>query len=113
MKRLFRKLKMWFAIMKANMELDDAIIEAERCFKEYNKRFYVIPDMKHRLRVFSYSQLKQMKKQGLFSSTVKENDFINESFYYTPSDKTCLYMTPQTKEKKRKMWIAYYKKYRL
>jgi hypothetical protein len=54
-----------------------------------------------------------MKKQGLFSATIKENDFINESFYYTPSDKNCQYMTPQTKEKKRKMWIAYYKLYRL
>lgn len=113
MKELIRKIKLWFAFRKANKELTDAILQAEASFRLYNKRFFVIADHKHRLRVFCYSQLKQLKKQGLFSARVKENDFINESFYYTPSDRNCLYMTPQTKEKKRKMWIEYYRMYRL
>lgn len=113
MKELIRKIKVWFALRRANKELTEAILLAEECFRRGNKRFYVIPDFKHRLRVFTYAQLKQMKKQGFFSANVKENDFINESFYYTPSDRNCQYMTPQTKEKKRKQWLEYYKKYRL
>lgn len=113
MKDLIKRIKMWFALRKANKELTDAILQAEALFRMYNKRYYVIADYRHQLRVFTYSQLKQMKKQGLFSAKVKENDFINESFYYTPADKNCLYMTPQTKEKKRRQWIEYYKKYRL
>ena len=113
MKDLIKRIKVWFALRKANKELTEAILAAEANFRMYNKRFYVIPDFNHRLRVFSYAQLKQMKKQGFFSARVKENDFINESFYYTPADRTCQYMTPQTKEKKRKQWIEYYKKYRL
>lgn len=113
MKELIKRIKVWFALRKANKELTEAILAAEANFRMYNKRFYVIPDFNHRLRVFSYAQLKQMKKQGFFSAKVKENDFINESFYYTPADRTCQYMTPQNKEKKRKQWIEYYKKYRL
>lgn len=113
MEKLIKKIKGWFAIRKANKELTDAILTAEALFRLHNKRHFVIPDFKHQLRVFNYSQLKQMKKQGFFSANIKENDFINESFYYTPSDKSCQYMTPETKEKKRKMWIAYYKMYRM
>lgn len=113
MKELIKRIKVWFALRKANKELTEAILAAEANFRMYNKRFYVIPDFNHRLRVFSYAQLKQMKKQGFFSAKVKENDFFNESFYYTPADRTCQYMTPQTKEKKRRQWIEYYKKYRL
>lgn len=113
MKDFIKRIKRWFALRQANKELTDAILQAEALFRMHNKRYYVIADYRHQLRVFTYSQLKQMKKQGLFSATVKENDFINESFYYTPSDKNCQYMTPQTKERKRKMWIAYYKLYRI
>jgi hypothetical protein len=115
MKKFIKKVKEWFAIRKANKELDDAIIAAEAMFKMTGKRHYVIADNKNRLRVFTWSQLKQMKKQGLFSATVKENDFIKESFYYTPCslDHTYTYMNSETKDKKRKMWIAYYKAYRM
>jgi hypothetical protein len=113
MKDLFRKIKVWFALRKADKELREAILRAEAMFRLYNKRFYVIPDTHHQLRVFSYAQLKQMKKQGLFSPKVKESDFINESFFYTPSDKDSTYMKPETKEKKRKRWLEYYKLYRL
>jgi hypothetical protein len=81
MKDLIKRIKRWFALRQANKELTDAILQAEALFRMYNKRYYVIADYRHQLRVFTYSQLKQMKKQGLFSATVKENDFINESFY--------------------------------
>ena len=113
MKDLIKRIKMWFALRKADKELREAILRAEAMFRLYNKRFYVIPDTHHQLRVFSYAQLKQMKKQGLFSPKVKESDFINESFFYTPSDKCFSYMMPETKEKKRKRWFEYYKLYRL
>lgn len=113
MKDLIKRIKMWFALRKADKELTNAILQAEALFRLHNKRFYVIADYKHQLRVFSYAQLKQMKKQGFFSAKVKENDFINDSFYYTPSNTNGLYMNPKTKEKKRQMWKTYYKMYRL
>ena len=113
MKNLFKRIKVWYALRKAHAELDEAIIDAEEWFKMYNKRFYVIADYNNKLRVLSYSQLKQMKKQGFFSSKCKESDFIRESFYYTPSRLDQTYMKPETKEQKRREWIQYYKTYRL
>ena len=113
MRNLTKAIKTWFAIRKANKELTAAILEAEEMYKTYNKRYYVIADSKNMLRVFSWSQLKRLKKQGLFSPHVKENDFISESFYFTPSRIDQMYMKPETKEKKRKMWIEYYKAYRM
>lgn len=103
---------MFLARLKADRELTKAVIEAEEMYRIHKKRFYVIPDTKHRLRVLSWTELKQMKKQGLFSSKVKEPDFIRESFYYTPS-RFGEFMRPETKDKKRSMWWQYYKAYRL
>lgn len=112
MKKLFLRIKMFIARRKANKELTEAIIQADQMYSIHKKRFYVIPDTKHRLRVLSWTELKQMKKQGLFSNKVKEPDFIRESFYYTPS-RFGEFMRPETKDSKRKMWLEYYKAYRL
>lgn len=112
-KSIIGKVKAFLAKRAMDKELTEAILVAENLYKKYNKRFYVLPDTHHRLRVFSWSQLKQMKKQGLFSSKCKENDFIKESFYYTPSRIDGMHMRPDVKEKKRKMWHTYYRAYRM
>ena len=112
-KEIIFKVKMFFKLRKAHKELDDAIILADNMYKEHNRRFYVLPDMHHKLRVFSWSQLKQMRAQGLFSGKVTEPDFIRESFYYTPSRIDKMFLKPETKDKKRKTWLEYYKAYRM
>lgn len=109
---MIQKIKFWFAMRKADSELRRAVIMADKLYLAHNKRYYVIADYTHRLRVLSWSELKQMKKQGMFSSAVKEPDFIRESFYYTPS-RLGEYMKPESKEKKRRLWHTYYKAYRL
>ena len=113
MKSWFRKLQSFWLIRKAHKELDEAIILADGLFRTHNKRFYVLPDTKHRLHVLSWSQIKSMRLQGIFSNHAKEPDFIRESFYFTPSKVDKEFMRPETKEKKRSQWIEYFKAYRL
>lgn len=113
MKDLIKKVKVFFAMRKANKEFTEAILRAEELYRTHNKRYYVIPDTKNQLRVFSWSELKLMRKQGLFSSQAKEPDFIRECFYYTPSRLDQMFMKPETKDKKRKAWLEYYKLYRM
>ena len=113
MKDLIRRIQFWFAMRKADRELTRAIVKALKLYEVRNKRYYVIPDTHHRLRVFSWAELKQMKKQGLFSPKCKEPDFIRESFYYTPSRIDGDFMKDSTQDKKRKAWLEYYKVYRL
>lgn len=113
MKDLIERIKVWFAMRRADKELAKAIVKALKMYEVHNKRYYVIPDTHHRLRVFSWSELKQMKKQGLFSNKCKEPDFIRESFYYTPSRIEGEFMKSDTQMKKRKMWHQYYKAYRM
>lgn len=113
MGNLIKKVKFFFVKRKADNELTNAILVAEQMFKQNNTRYFVLPDMKHNLRVFTWTQIKKMRQQGLFSPEATEVDFIRESFYFTPSriDKT--YMKPETKDKKRKMWWEYYKAYKM
>ena len=113
MRNLFRKLLSYWLIRKAHRELDKAIILAEYLFRTNNRRYYVLPDTKHRLHVLSWSQIKQMRAQGIFSGQAKEIDFIRESFYYTPSKIEKEYMKPETKDRKRNLWIEYFKAYRI
>ena len=113
MKNLITRIHMWFEMRKADKELNKAARTAWDMYRIHNKRFYVIPDTHHQLRVFSWSELKQMKKQGLFSSQCKEPDFIRESFYFTPSRIEDTELTFEVKLKKRKMWHEYYKAYRM
>ena len=113
MGNLIKKVKFFFVKRKADNELTNAILVAEQMFKQNNTRYFVLPDMKHNLRVFTWTQIKKMRQQGLFSQEATEADFIRESFYFTPSriDKT--YMKPETKDKKRKMWLEYYMAYKM
>lgn len=113
MKDLIERIKVWFAMRKADRELTRAIVKALKLYEIHNKRYYVIPDTHHKLRVFSWTELKQMKKQGLFSAHCKEPDFIRESFYHTPSRIEGEFMKSGIQEKKRKMWHEYYKAYRM
>ena len=113
MKNLITKMKTWFALRKADMELNKAARLAWDMYRIHNKRYYVIPDTHHQLRVFSWAELKQMKKQGLFSAKCKEPDFIRESFYFTPSRIQETELTFEVKLQKRKMWHTYYKAYRI
>lgn len=113
MKDLIRRIQFWFAMRKADKELTRAIVKALKMYEDHNKRYYVMPDTHHKLRVFSWSELKQMRKQGLFSAHAKEPDFIRESFYYTPSRIDGGFMKQSTQEMKRKMWHNYYKMFRM
>lgn len=113
MKDLIRRIQFWFAMRKADKELTRAIVKALKMYEDHNKRYYVMPDTHHKLRVFSWSELKQMRKQGLFSAHAKEPDFIRESFYYTPSRIDGDFMKQSTQEMKRKMWHNYYRMFRM
>lgn len=106
MKKIFKRIKAFFILLQAERELSKAITVATRLGKQHNKRYYVIPNARHQLRVYCWSDLKQMRKQGMFSSHANETAFINESFYFTPNrfgDK----LSPEKIKAKKKAWLNY------
>lgn len=113
MKKFIHSIKKLIARWKAEKELDKAVTKAVRMYEANHKRYYVIPDTHHMLRVFSWSELKQMKKRGMFSAKVKEPDFIRECFYYTPSRFGNDGINREKKVQKRKAWLTYYTAYRM
>ena len=106
MKKFIKKVKVFFALVQADIELKKATKLADKKFKDYGKRFYVIPNVNHKLIVQSWSQLKKMRKQGLFSAHANEKAFINESFYYTPN-RFGKFISKEQMVKKRKYWRYY------
>ena len=113
MKNLITRIRMWFEMRKADKELNAVARYAWNMYKTHNKRYYVIPNTHHQLCAYSWSELKWMKKMGLFSPKCEEPDFIRESFYFTPSRIEDTEHAFEVKPKKRKMWHEYYKAYRM
>lgn len=113
MKNFIRKIKESFAVFKADRELDKAIHKAWMKCEENNRRYYVMPDTKHRLCVLSWTDIKRLKEQRVFNQFVTEADFIKESFFYTPSKVTEPGMSAEKEYEKRKMWHAYFKAFRM
>lgn len=113
MKNLINKARTWFALRKADKELNQAIHKAWQLCEQNDRRYYVIPDADHKLRVLSWKEIKSLMHQGIFNRFVKESDFINESFYYTPKKVTDSPINPETERIKRNQWRNYYKHYRL
>ena len=106
MKKIFRKIKAFFILRRADKELRTIIKKADQLHKNHNKRFYVIQNSKHELIVLSWSQIKQMRKQKIFSTHADEKAFISESFYYTPNrfgDR----LSAKKINAKRKAWLNY------
>lgn len=106
MKKIFKRVKAFFILWKADRELRKTIKKADELHKLHNKRFYVIPNAKHQLIVLSWSQIKQMRKQKVFSAHADEKAFISESFYFTPNR----FGNKLTKNKikaKRQAWLNY------
>ena len=106
MKTIIRKLKRFFVMLKADRELQKAIREADLKFAKYGRRYYVLPNNKHRLMVLSFSQIKKMRQAGMFSNKVNEYSVIEESFYFTPN-KWGEPLSAKRKNIKRKMWLNY------
>lgn len=106
MKKVLRKIKTFFILLKADIQLRYAIREADRKHKQRGCRFYVIPNLNHQLISRSWTEIKQLRKQGYFSAHASENEFILESFYYTPNrfNQT---LSEKQRKKKRSSWLNY------
>lgn len=113
MKDLIEKIKVWFAMRKADKELDEAIHKAWELCERNDRRYYVLPDTGHHLTVLSWSDIKMLMHQGVFNRFVKESDFIKECFYFTPKKVTDPVISPEAETRKRKEWRRYYRAYRI
>jgi len=102
-----KRIKAFFILLKADKELKKAIKSADRMNNEKGTRYYVIPDYHHKLRVCNWSDIKRMRKSGMFSNKVTQTDFIMESFYYTTDRFGNGGLTDRQKKQKRRAWLNY------
>ena len=106
MKTIIRKIRRFLVMLKADRELQKSIRIADSKHRETNRRYYILPNNKHKLLVLSFSHIKKMRKLGMFSNRVNEANIIDECFYYTPNQ----WGNPLSSKKrniKRKMWLNY------
>lgn len=102
-----KRIKAFFILLKADRELKKAIKKANMMNKGKRTRYYVIPDYHHKLKVCNWSDIKRMRKSGMFSNKVTQTDFIMESFYYTTDRFGNGGLTEKQKRQKRRAWLNY------
>lgn len=107
LKNIYKKFSSFFVLLNADIKLRRAIKKAEMLHDRDKKRYYVIPNLKHDLIVVNWAQIKQMRKNKIFSNRAKQPDFIHESFYYTGDSYGTGKLSAKSKKNKRKAWLNY------
>ena len=105
--RIAKRIRAFFTLLKADRELRKAVKEADRKHSKDGCRYYVIPDTRHRLRAYSWADIKRMRAAGMFSRLARQPDFIFESFYYTPGRYGHGGLDKRRMEQKRRAWLDY------
>lgn len=104
---IYNTLRRFFLLLKADRELMRAIKQADRMYLRTGRRYYVLPDTRHRLHAYCWTDIKRMRRAGLFSNRATQADFIFESFYYTAGQFGEGALTPQRRQQKRRAWLNY------
>ena len=100
----------FYNLWKQGVQLKIAIRVAETKQKAWNKRYYVLPDEKGKLRALCNADIKWLKKNGHMSQKVSHLDVMRECFYYTKSSlNDSNPISPEEREVKRKEWLKYNK----
>lgn len=100
-------MKRFFILLKADRELRKAIRRADLLHLRTGRRYYVLPNARHRLRAWCWADLKRMRRAGLFSNRATQKDFLFESFYHTPGQFGEGALSPLQRKQKRRAWLNY------
>jgi hypothetical protein len=99
-----------FRKLKAFLMLNQAEAQADAAFRQYGRRFFVMPTQDGKLFVMDRYDLRRMKVKHYISKNCHVDDLIRECFYFTPIKNGLGVINPQDRDNRRR---AYYKWYDL
>lgn len=105
--KIFKKIRIFFVLLKADIQLKYAIKEAEKKYRLRNVRYYVIPNFEHRLITRNRYEIRKYRTDGYFDYSAKMDSFKEECFYYTPYANSQEAISLKEREAKRKAWLNY------
>jgi hypothetical protein len=94
-------------LFKAGIQLKYAIMEANKKHAKHNRRFYVIPNMAHRLITCDRAEIRKLRTKGYFGHDARIPQFFEECFYCTPHAFGRNPLSNKEKEEKRLQWLDY------
>lgn len=104
----------YLKLLKRKIQLRIAANVADLKQAAFNKRYYVLPNEKHKLIALCRDDVKILKKYGMMKKSVSHLDLMRECFYVTKvslNDKPAL--DKKEREEKKKQWLKYAKKWNL
>jgi hypothetical protein len=97
----------WITLFKADIGLKYAIMEADRKYKVNNHRYYVIPNLEHRLVTYDRAGLRKLRNKGYFGHDARMAQFFEECFYCTPTAYGRNPLSEKEMGAKRLQWLDY------
>ena len=104
---IFKQIRIWFVLLRADIQLRYAIKEAKEKYSRRNVRYYVIPNYDHRLITCNRSEVRKYRTDGYFAHSVRIDDFNRECFYYTPYANGKNPISAKERALKRRTWLNY------
>ncbi len=105
--KIVKRIQAFFILLKADRELKRAINQADRLHLRTGRRYYVLPNTRHELRAWCWTDIKRMRQAGLFSHRAMQHDFLFECFYHTPGQFGEGRLSPLQRKQKRRAWLNY------
>ena len=105
--KIVKRIQAFFILLKADRELKRTINQADRLHLRTGRRYYVLPNTRHELRAWCWTDIKRMRQAGLFSNRATQKDFLFESFYHTPGQFGEGALSPHQRKQKRRAWLNY------
>jgi hypothetical protein len=102
-----KKILIRFILFRAGIQLKYAIREADKKYRANNRRYYVIPNLAHRLIIQDRAALRKLRNKGYFGHDARMAQFFEECFYCTPSAFGVNPLSEKEKELKRLQWLDY------
>lgn len=104
---IFKQIRIWFVLLRADIQLRYAIKEAKEKYSRRNVRYYVISNYDHRLITCNRSEVRKYRTDGYFGHSVRIDDFNRECFYYTPYANGKNPISAKERALKRRSWLNY------
>jgi len=103
----FKKILVWLTLLKADIQLKYAVMEAHKKYALHNKRYYVIPNLDNRLITHNRAELRKLRTQGYFGHDARMPQFFEECFYCTPQAFGKEALSNKEIQIKRMQWLDY------
>lgn len=82
---MFKKISLFYRKFKANLQLNEAIRQADAAHAATHERYFVMPGANGKLIIMDRFNFRRLRMKHYIGNNVNISDLFRECFYHTPN----------------------------